>query len=321
MTDLIITNGDTAADLLRQAGRQGTILPWVDVLHEGPVVTGPLEVCARQRVQYLAGRFRLPETEIADGFAERDGIMRAHAGYDRIELWFEHDLFDQLQLLQVLAFFADAERSDGVVLVQADDFLGRQRADTILRFAERARDITAVDLDIARAAWLDVAAPTPQAVAHRADIAEPRFPFLAPALRRFLEELPSPRTGLGRSETTALDGIHGGERSAVALFRDLIRQEEAAFMGDWSFFRLLDDLAFCEVPLIAGLAPPSPADTGTERYRDAQLELTMAGEDVLAGEEDHVALSGIDRWWGGTHLVGHRVWRYERGARRLASPA
>ena len=33
--------------------------------------------------------------------------MRAHADFDRIELWFEHDLYDQLQLLQILAFFAD----------------------------------------------------------------------------------------------------------------------------------------------------------------------------------------------------------------------
>jgi hypothetical protein len=321
MADLIITNGDSAADLLRQAGRRGTILPWMDVLHEGPTVSGPLDVCSQRRVEYLSRRFGLPEAEVAESFAERDEIMRAHASYDRIELWFEHDLFDQLQLLQVLAFFADTGRSDGVVLVQADDFLGRQRADTILKFAERARDITGVDLDIARAAWLDVAAPTPEAVARRADVAGPRFPFLAPALRRFLEELPAPATGLGRSETTALDGIHGGERNAVSLFHDLIRQEEAAFMGDWSFFRLLDDLSFCEVPLIAGLAPPSPNDAGTDRYRAAELELTMAGEDVLTGEDDHVAMSGIERWWGGTHLSGHAAWRYERGARRLLPPA
>ena len=32
----------------------------------------------------------------------------------RIELWFEHDLYDQLQLLQILAFFAEAGRGDGV---------------------------------------------------------------------------------------------------------------------------------------------------------------------------------------------------------------
>ena len=34
---LIITNGDSAADLLRAAGETAVILPWRDVLHIGPV--------------------------------------------------------------------------------------------------------------------------------------------------------------------------------------------------------------------------------------------------------------------------------------------
>ncbi len=51
-----------------------------------------------------------------------------------------------------------------------------------------------------------------------------------------------------------------------------------------------------------------------QRFHEAELELTMAGEDVLAGEEDHVELSGLDRWWAGTRLSGRSVWRYDREA-------
>ena len=43
MTSLIITNGDSAGDLLAAAGKDGTIVPWRDVLHEGPIVGGGLE--------------------------------------------------------------------------------------------------------------------------------------------------------------------------------------------------------------------------------------------------------------------------------------
>ena len=92
-------------------------------------------------------------------------------------------------------------------------------------------------------------------------------------------------------------------------------------MGDWSFFRLLDDLAFCAVPLIAGLPRRRRGPFDGERFRDAELELTMAGEDVLAGEADHVALNGLDRWWAGTRLYGHAVWRFDREAGRLVPPA
>ena len=320
MPTLVITNGDSAADLLAQAGRQGTILPWRDVLHEGPIVAGPLAISSAERVAYLARRFRLPAAEVAESFAERDGIVQAHAGFDRVELWFEHDLYDQLQLMQVLAFFADEGRSQGLSLVQADDFLGAERADTILRFAQRARDITDTDLAVARAVWADLAAPTPEAVAARVARAEPAFPFLAAALHRFLQELPAPGSGLGRTEQTALDGIETGSANPPRLFQETILHEEAAFMGDWSFFHLLDDLAFSEVPLISGLSPPRAVETDSSRFRDASLEVTMAGEEVLAGEDDHVALSGLDRWWGGTRLHGRNVWRYDRGAHVLVRP-
>jgi len=88
-----------------------------------------------------------------------------------------------------------------------------------------------------------------------------------------------------------------------------------------SFFRLLDDLASCDVPLIAGLAPPGDGEDDAERLADARLELTAAGEKVLAGDNDHVALSGLDRWWAGTRLEGRLVWRYDRAETKLVPPA
>jgi len=320
MADLIITNGDSAADLLRAAGRHGTILPWRDVLHEGPIVGGPIEACSAARVGYLARRFHLLADDLAQQFGERDRLVREVAAFDRIELWFEHDLYDQLQLMQVLAALADQGRSEGVTLVQADDFLGAQRSDTILRFAARVRPITEGDLAIGREVWGELTQPTPRAVAARAAAPPGRFAYLRPALRRFLEELPAPASGLSHTEGAILTGVASGVTSPRQLFPDVIRQEEAAFMGDWSFYGLIDDLAFAEVPLLAGLAPWRPGTGDEARFAEAELEVTMAGQAALDGEEDRVALSGIDRWWAGTLLSGRDVWRYDRRAHRLVAP-
>ena len=62
-------------------------------------------------------------------------------------------------------------------------------------------------------------------------------------------------------------------------------------MGDCELLPHLDDLAFVEVPLIAGLAAPAGEDGPGRVPSEPRLELTMAGEDVLAGEDDHVALT------------------------------
>jgi hypothetical protein len=319
MSELIITNGDGAADLLVAAGKSGRILPWRDLLHEGPILA-ELGACTRTRIAYLAARFRIEPADVAAAFAARDAILQAHAGFERIELWFEHDLYDQLQLLQILAFFAEAGRGDGVILVQADDFLGRQRADSILRFAGKARPVETEDLHLAQATWRDLAAASPEAVAQRFTATGNRLPFLQPALRRFLEELPAPGSGLGRTEATALRQLAGGLTTPSDLFRAVLVGEEAAFMGDLSFFRLLEDLAFCPVPLIAGLAPPAIADDGA-RFGKAKLALTAVGEAVLAGDDDHIALNAIDRWWGGTHLADGSVWRYDSRRGRLIAPS
>lgn len=319
MTQLIITNGDTAADLLAAAGKTGTILPWRDVLHDGPIVRGRLEECSAVRASFLAERFGLDPLEVAAEFAARDAILRDHAAYDLVELWFEHDLYDQLQLIQILSFFADADRNEGLQLVQADDFLGRQSAGTILRFADHARPLGVDDLDLADFLWADLAMPTPEPVMRRLDEPTDALPFAAPALHRFLEELPSPRSGLGRTEATALSGLTDAPQSAIDLFRRTLTAEEAAFMGDMSFFLMLHDLADAETPLIAGLDLLSSPVEDTERY-GRPLSLTEAGRAVLAGDADFVRLNGVDRWWAGTRLKGRTTWRYDRDALRLISP-
>lgn len=319
MGDLIITNGDSAAELLQRAGRDATILPWRDVLHEGPITRTELTACTAERVEWLANRFHLDRGDLAAEFAGRDGLMQAHGDFGRVEMWFEHDLYDQLQLVQVLAFFAGEARREGLVLVQADDFLGSQSAETILRFADGARPVQPADLDVAVGVWADLAAPSPEGIAARVEGPDMPLPFLRPALRRFLEELPDPGSGLGRTEHAALSAIAHGATEPPVLFHQILAEEAAAFMGDWSFLALLDDLAFCSVPLIAGL-PSADEDVGGNRFRAPDLRLTLAGEAVLAGKEDHVDLSGLDRWWAGTRLTGRAVWRWDWNAARLVAP-
>jgi hypothetical protein len=93
---LHVTNGD-ATDL---AGTwlARRVLYWRDALHEGPVpAVGPEEL-RRIRAEFLG--------DDTDGFAERDRILEAARGGEYL-LWFEADLYDQLQIIQILARLAE----------------------------------------------------------------------------------------------------------------------------------------------------------------------------------------------------------------------
>ena len=127
--DLIITNGDAAGELLRRAIPRAEVLPWRDVLHEGPVPpTGTLAELTAIRAEYLADRGWGEREEIATYLQARDRGLAHSTAFDRVVLWFEHDLYDQLQLLQILDWFSREQmNADGsLLLVQASEFLGRQ---------------------------------------------------------------------------------------------------------------------------------------------------------------------------------------------------
>lgn len=83
----------------------GRVIAWQDVLHEGPVPADlTLESMSDVRARFLAHWDGAPFPAVSESFDERDGALRSAR---HLLLWFEHDLYEQLQLLQILATLSD----------------------------------------------------------------------------------------------------------------------------------------------------------------------------------------------------------------------
>jgi hypothetical protein len=107
---LNITNGDSAVAIMKKAGIPGEFLPWRDVLHEGPVPQGlSLEELSKVRAKFISDHGWEDAEKIQQSFIERDNALKAYQDYEKVILWFEHDLYDQLQLLQILDWFHGQE--------------------------------------------------------------------------------------------------------------------------------------------------------------------------------------------------------------------
>jgi hypothetical protein len=91
------------------------------------------------------------------------------------------------------------------------------------------RAATPETLDAAAAAWDAFRAPEPTALAERAELGSPQLPFLAPALRRLLEELPAPADGLSGTERRALQAIAADARTPGSIERS--QRSDAAASG------------------------------------------------------------------------------------------
>ena len=246
-------------------------------------------------------------------------------------LWFEHDLYDQLQLLDVLALVHSAGvPHETLELVQVGSFpgrpgfrgLGELSADELETLWPQRVPVPASLLADASAVWDDVRADDPRALAERAVSAIDGMPFLAAALARFVEELPAVRDGLSRTERQLLHVLAGGPQSSAQAYVASQELEDAPFHGDTWVYRALWELGRGDVRLVesAGGGPVPPVAARDPESGAVELVLTAAGRRVLDGEADRVELLGIDRWVGGTHLVPGAVWRWDGEQRSLVAP-
>ena len=226
---LHITNGDCAAAVLSQVV-QGPILPWRDVLHEGPVRAGlSLEALSRERARFIAEAGWGVLADVEQKFKERDVIFRRAGEHDEIVLWFEHDLYDQLQLIQVLDGLAEL-RGPLISLVCEAEYLGNMEPARAAELFGLRNPLTRRHFQEAQAAWAAFRSPDPAAI----DPSKPKaLQFLGAALRRHLEEFPWTTDGLSRTERQILQGN---------------TDEEPAFMGDvvleWHRQRIENDRRF-----------------------------------------------------------------------------
>jgi hypothetical protein len=136
-----------------------------------------------------------------------------------------------------------------------------------------------------------------------------------------MEELPSTGNGLSRTEAQVLDALRAtNPLTLTQLFSAHQAAEDPVWRGDWSFRALVDALATAPTPLLAWLDPP-PAGPGDEpAWAQARVQRTDAGDAVLHGHRDAVAMNGIDRWWGGVHLHGRdAAWRWDPRLRRIVT--
>jgi hypothetical protein len=347
---LHVTNGDIVVDLLRRAGLADAALAWADVLHEGPVPAGLDDAGLRRvRAEFLAGADGVDAPAALARLEARDRALAANRDGEYL-LWFEADLYDQLQIAQILAALGDLRVAPGrVTLVCIGEYpgiahfggLGELEPEQLGGLLGAATRLTADALDLGAAAWAALRADHPGGLSAIAASRSPELRFLGEAFDRLSREYPSTRDGLSLTERRLLavtveepegsgepqggapvnregsgepqGGAPVGRGAAAgAVFGRVGEREARPFLGDLFFFRTAARLATGPVPLVE-LDPP-----GGEVVAATRLRPTAAGRRVLRGQADHVALNGIDRWVGGVHLHGAAArWRWDEGTESI----
>ncbi|MEK9284256.1 DUF1835 domain-containing protein [Bradyrhizobium sp. ISRA442] len=246
--------------------------------------------------------------------------------FDVVELWFDRNPNDQLQLIWILEYLrSDPATASRLRLCLPDIDLAGSDSQGLCTRAVRDVDVTEDELETASMAWEAYRAPTPEACFYLSGRKLSALPLLSPTLSELLAELPSSTTGLGATEMRFLKLIASGCTRTRRLF-ELRGPADVHVFDQWESEALLEELAFGPMPAVAGLdeelatLTPDHARHRYAAYRRSRLALTEFGKAVLAGREDFRRHNPIKRWWGGTLLTNERLWRWDAQSGSLVAP-
>jgi hypothetical protein len=317
---LHISNGD--ATEVAGTGLARRVIYWRDTLHEGPVLdVAPAEL--RQiRVNYLTSCDDVERAGMMRQFTERDQALEANRDGQYV-LWFEADLYDQLQIAEILARLADlgvpAERITLICIGEHPGIarfggLGELTADQLseLPHTRACARLTPAALELATRAWAAFRAPTPEGLSAIAAARLGELRFLGEAFDRLSREYPATRDGLSLTERRVLAAVADGAPDAGTIFVRTQARETRPYLGDSTCFARIDRMAEGPHPLLSTDSPGRPVQRAT------RVHLTDSGARVLAAQADQVVLNGIERWIGGVHLHGRDVpWRWDDGTESI----
>jgi hypothetical protein len=318
---LHVANGGCTTRVIEAAGIPGARSVWADVLYEGPVAAGLSDV----DLVAVRRRFLSPpessDVDPANDLRERRRVIAEHDSYDELVLWFEHDLFDQLNLIQLLTWIRERlPPRKAVSLVSIGSFPGRPHfkgmgeltPEELAPLVDLRQRVTDAQYALAERAWTAFRSPTPEDLDALRLAADGALPYLAPALTRFQQEYPWTRDGLSRTERRLMELAAAGPIDLVAAFPHMQHGEEAYSVTDGSIVGLSETLSSASPPLLtySGGGPGSSLA--------GWVTLTEPGRDELKGSRDRIALCGIERWLGGVRLQGHgEMWRWDDQRQRV----
>lgn len=307
--------GSILLEKIQRAGVPGDRLEWSEVLCQGPTPQGLSDdAWYTTRAAFLKTSYA-GDLDVRASLIKQDETLSAATSHDEIVLWFGPELFCQAILVRLLAKFAQRppERTTlSLVCVGSYDgvddhkgcTLGALSGPQLYDLFERREGVTTRMLALARRAWDAISAPTPEPLAAFLKEDTNALPFLNAALRRLLAELPDVTTGLSRTERLILDALPVSR--GLDAFVPVNAPEPRRWLTDTIFFDHVRRLAGTPHALIT-----VGENGGAEDLAHAALSRTALADEVRAGRKDAVALRGIDRWVGGTHLTSDSVWRWD----------
>ncbi|GAB5523519.1 MAG: hypothetical protein Roseis2KO_13910 [Roseivirga sp.] len=249
---LHILNGDSTRHVLEQTEITGDHCVWRDVLSQGPVVPDVgSDAWWNTRKAYMSQVFEISPEAFEKQAREEFKKTEAFADYAEVVLWFEYDLFCQINMMALLHWFDQQERGDtkvSLICVGREAGyeklvgLGELPAELYPELFSRRRIMGSADFSFASDVYEAWCSADPTDLETFVLLPSNEFPYLSDALQSHFRRFPSVQTGLTEIEQEIVNLIQGGVHEERKIVGSLLRWQQFYGFGDLQFFQVLQRL-------------------------------------------------------------------------------
>ena len=250
---LHITNGDSTTNYLKSLNFSGDFITWREMLCEGKTTTDVgSENFWKNRFNFLKTSYKISKKTFIDYTLKEYRSLCNKKESNEIVLWFEHDLFCQINMLAVLSWIKTYRKGYHISLVCSGKVEGSKKLKGLSELTEKQIhqhyknriDLTQDDIEYADYIWQLYCSESPlrlEAV-YKQKTSSP-FYYLVAALEAHLLRFPSIKNGLNKIENTVLQTANSNNlTSKNQLIGELLKNQETFGFGDIQYEYKIEQL-------------------------------------------------------------------------------
>jgi len=267
---LHITNGDSFTDRLKTLHLKGEIITWREMLCEGKTLTTVgSESFWKTRYEFLNKNYKISKSWFIEKTLKEYRSLCNHKQQDQIVLWFEYDLFCQVNMLAVISWLLTHRKDAQISLVcsgkedNTDKMYSlNDLSDDQLRNLYKNRTVLSQDdIEYADYVWQLYCSDNPIHLEKLANFDNYSFNYLEAAIKSHLQRFPSISNGLNHMENSILK-LAAKERpkNKGFLLKTILTHQDNLGFGDSQYDRAINRLK----PLFSTFNPVRLSKKGKE---------------------------------------------------------
>lgn len=288
---LHITNGDSFTNRLKTLNLKGDIITWREMLCEGKTLTSVgSESFWKTRYEFLHKNYQVSKSWFIEKTLKEYRSLCNHKQQDKIVLWFEYDLFCQVNMLAVISWLLNHRKHAEISLVccgkedETDKLysLNELSDEKLRQLYEKRTVLTQDDIEYADYVWQLYCSDSPMRLERLSDFEKYNFKYLGEAIKTHLHRFPTIANGLNQMENTILKlAVDERPENRRNFLRTVLDNQGNLGFGDSQYDRAISRLK----PLFHTLNP---------------VRLSKKGKEILEGKTNYYSvLQDNDVYLGG----------------------